>query len=166
MVRTIKSKKHNSLSLMAPLLGVLTVLVVGFTFMMANSKESQDVRSSAAPRATVDATISLFETDPKLGDWVHFNYTLPKGIKEVTGNGTQARIQTMCYQNGTLVYGAAENAVDVKVGAQGELLGGGSSQWLTNGGPAECISTLYQWTYKGTQQFNQFATTSFTAGGK
>lgn len=151
---------------MVPLLGMLTILVIGLTFMMANSKESQEVRSSAAPKTVAEASISLVETAPKLGDYVHFNYTLPKGVKEITGNGTQARVQTMCYQNGELVYGMAENAVDVKVEALGEQLGGGSSQWLTNDGPADCISTLYQWAYKGSQQFNQLATTSFSAEGK
>lgn len=168
MVRPAKNNKSNSLTHMIPLLGVLSILVIGLTFVMANSKAVQDTRSSAAPKAsTTNAGISVVETAPILGSFVHYNYTLPKGVKDSpNGSGTQARIQNMCYQNGALVYGFAANAIDLKEGAQGELLGGGSSVWLTNGGPADCTATLYQWTYNGSQQFNPFATVSYSVGGK
>lgn len=135
---------------------------------MANSKTSQDTRSSAAPKnTTTGASISVVEASPTLGSYVHYNYTLPKGVKDnPTGSGTQARIENDCYQDGNLVYASAANAIDLKDGAQGELLGGGGSVWLTNGGPAECTATLYQWTYNGSQKFNPFATVTYSVGGK
>lgn len=166
MVKPVK-KKGFDITGTNGLIGMgIVVLAIGLTYMFANSKESKDVRSDAAKPVYAEASISIVETAPKLGDYVHYNYVLPKGVKEETGNGTQARIQTMCYQDGNLVYGMAMNAVDAKVGAGGEQLGGGSSQWQIDGGPASCVTTLYQWTYQGSQKFVPFATTNFEAGDR
>ena len=145
---------------------------------------SKETPSDAAgkPVATT-ASISTVEANPQLGSYLHFNYVLPKGVKEApTGSGTQARIQVMCTQpvpfdytdsNGVthtqtdpIVYGEAGNAIDMKAGSIGLLLGGGGSVWLWHGGSAQCVATLYQWLYNGSQTFNPFATVSFTAAGK
>lgn len=123
-------------------------------------------------------TIALDQAGVSLGDWVTFT-TTTSGL-----NGSALpRIQILCYQdvNGSgiisrtedldangfvddLVYGEVRNAVnDGGLYGQPFLLGGGSSDWRTRGGAAECDTTLYYWGNQG--QFNVLATLSFNAGG-
>ena len=91
---------------------------------------------------------------PSLGDAVTFTVTFPSTVKD-------PRIQVLCYQNGTLVYGEA-GPYD-----QAFLLGGSSSAWLnTSPGPASCVADLYYWSYRGGQKFNWLASTEFTVGGE
>ena len=65
-----------------------------------------------------------------------------------------------CYQNGSLVY------MELGQPQVEFLLGGGSSDWLTNGGPADCEADLYAYGWKGGKQsIRELAQTSFWAGG-
>ncbi len=181
-----KNTKGPNLNLFGGII-VLAVLVIGVLVTNSQLNNTQDVRQEAAGKkittASTTASIVVADPNPQLGKSVHFTYTLPAGVKEdPTGSGTQARIQVMCTQpvpftytdsNGVTntqtdptVYGEAYNAIDLRVGSQGLLLGGGGSVWLWHGGSANCVATLYQWLYNGQQTFNPFATVNFTAAGK
>ena len=129
------------------LAAVLAVSVFGATAIV-----SQTAEAKRPPSATVQATITLNETDPSLGDWVTFSTS---GV-----DSRSPRIQVMCYQGGALVYGEAGPA------GQAFLLGGGMSNWLMAGGEADCVATVYEWDFKPVQTFVPFATTSFHAGGR
>lgn len=67
-----------------------------------------------------------------------------------------------------------ETVVDLKVGApdQTYVLGGPSSVWLANGGPANCHADLFyyktgnhEWNGSGQQEFVHLAGIDFQAGG-
>lgn len=104
----------------------------------------------AAFTATGDATIY-----PSIGDSVTFTVTFSKTVEKYG-----PRIQVMCYQNGTLVYGEAGPYYHAF------LLGGASSDWLNRSqGPATCVADLYYWSYQGGQKFNWLASVEFDAGG-
>jgi hypothetical protein len=93
---------------------------------------------------------------PTLGDAVTFGVSVPKAVER-----QDPRIQVMCYQGTTLVYGEAGPYT------QAFLLGGASSDWLnTSQGPAHCVADLYYWSYQGGQKFNWLASTAFDAGGQ
>lgn len=112
------------------------------------------VAPEASAKAAQGGTIVLDQASSSLGDTVTFT-TTTSGLK-----GNQApRIQVMCYQGTDLVYGEAGPA------SQGFLLGGAGSVWLTNGGPAHCVATLYYWGFHPTQTFVPLASTEFDAGG-
>lgn len=120
------------------------------------------VTASAAPAAP-SGTIAIADGySPALGQDLLFDYT----VGDLPG-WANPRIQVMCYQDGELVYGEARAADPSEpVNAQPFApLGGGSSQWLTNGGPAECEATLYYWQFHPSQVFHPLASISFTAGG-
>lgn len=108
--------------------------------------------SFAVAAKPADASITLNESDPDLGEVVTFTYTVPKKVRE-------PRIEVTCYQDDVLVYGSAAEAY------QQVLLGGGNSDWLRNGGPADCTAVLYYWQWQPTQQQVILATTTFEAGG-
>jgi hypothetical protein len=118
----------------------------------------------SAPRTTAPSSIELNGPSistaadgaiwPTLGDWVSFSVTYPKQAEHFG-----PRIQVLCYQNEQIVYGEAGPYY------QDFQLGAASSDWLRNGGTAECVADLYYWSYNGGQKFNFLATTSFTAGG-
>jgi hypothetical protein len=129
------------------------------------------VTLAAAPRTSSPATIALNVPSsqvtaftgtsgsatiyPSLGDSVTFSVTYPKTVEKFG-----PRIQVLCYQNGTLVYGEAGPYY------QAFLLGGASSNWLNNSpGPANCVADLYYWSYQGGQKFNWLASVEFEAGG-
>jgi hypothetical protein len=102
----------------------------------------------------VSYVLTLNESGPHLGGTVTFTATYPKSSKN-------PRIQVMCYQAGVLVYGEA-GAYD-----QSFLLGGGSSLWLTNGGPASCIADSFDLVMNGNnmQEVTWVAETTFDAAG-
>jgi hypothetical protein len=100
------------------------------------------------------AGITLNDPDPHLGEWVTFSVTLPP-----LPGWADPRIQIMCHQSGVLTYGEA-GPFD-----QPFLLGGGSSEWLTNGGSADCLADLYYWSYNGGQEWNGMQSASFVAEG-
>jgi opacity protein-like surface antigen len=104
---------------------------------------------AATPAAAAD-NIALDQPSPALGDYVTFT----------TSNAHNPRIEVLCYQDGVLVFGMAGDA------DYGFLLGGAGSDWLRNGGPADCIANLYYFSWrKGVQYYTPLATTSFAAGG-
>lgn len=111
--------------------------------------------------AKATPSIELTTPDPHLGGYVHFAVNdLPSGIKTECNysGGRCARIQVVCTQGGDVVYGEAGPA------EYGFILGGGASQWLTNGGEADCVATLYYWNNHPSQTFIWLAETMFRAG--
>jgi hypothetical protein len=72
------------------------------------------------------ASITLDQSDPHLGDWVTFT----------TSGGS--KITVACYQGGVgdMVYSAEQST------GTAFLLGGTNSQWLQNGGEADCYAWL------------------------
>lgn len=88
---------------------------------------------------------------PTLGSWVTFDSASPTNVKI-------PRIEVLCYQGGSLVYGEAGGVND------SFKLGGGGSIWLTNGGSADCTANLFYFGWHaGTQTYNKLASTSFAA---
>jgi hypothetical protein len=85
----------------------------------------------SAPRVET-TSIALNQQLPRLGQIATFSTTYPKKMEHY-----QPRIQVLCYQTGELVYAASGTTDHVFV------LGGAASQWLTNGGPAECVAEMY-----------------------
>jgi hypothetical protein len=134
----------------AALLAVLA-LVVATSSVLAG-------RSSTAPwigLATVDgARMAAGATaQPHLGSWVTFDTVVPTNVKV-------PRIEVLCYQGGSFVFGMA-GGVDY-----GFLLGGGGSTWKDLGGAADCTANLFYFGWHaGSQTYEWLASTSFSAGG-
>jgi len=106
---------------------------------------------------------ALVQWEPALGELVTFDSGSPNNVKN-------PRIEVLCYQNGTLVYGeagSADQTVQQEVtGYPGFILGGSASLWLSTGGPAQCTANLFFFGSKaGVQTYNLLATTSFAATG-
>jgi hypothetical protein len=112
------------------------------------------VSAKGAHAATQSGTITLDQASPALGQYVTFT-TTTTGLK---GN-QNPRIEIDCYQSGVLVFASAAPS------NQPQQLGGAGSQWLTNGGPADCTATLYYWDFHPVETFVPLASTSFAAGG-
>jgi len=90
---------------------------------------------------------------PSLGSTISFDTAYPKTVKN-------PRIEVLCYQGGSLVYGEAGGVND------SFLLGGGWSLWLEGGGGADCTANLFYFGYHaGQQTYDWLASTSFAAGG-
>jgi len=99
---------------------------------------------------------------PAVGDLVTFDDGYSSNIKN-------PRIEVLCYQNGTLVYGEAGSADQAfqqsLTGYPGFILGGSSSLWLSSPGPAECVANLFYFgSHAGVQTYNLLASTKFSAG--
>jgi hypothetical protein len=108
-------------------------------------------RSSQAAWITLAQVSTAASTQPSLGSSVAFSTGYPTSVKN-------PRIEVLCYQGGSLVYGEAGGVNDTF------LLGGGGSIWLTNGGSADCTANLYYFGWHaGTQTYNKLASTSFSA---
>lgn len=108
--------------------------------------------SAASPHKT-QPTIVLNESNVALGDDVTFTTTIDKTVKN-------PRIGVDCYQNNVLVFGMGGSNLDAF------QLGGASSDWLRNGGPADCVATLFHFDNSGpVQTYVAHATTSFHAEG-
>ena len=113
----------------------------------------------ASPVSAASA-ISLDQPSPSLGSTVTFSTTVDPARYDCVGHARCARIEVLCYQSGSLVYGEA-GALDHTF-----RLGGGGSIWLTVGGPADCIANLFRFDNSGpVQTYVLFASTSFAAGG-
>jgi hypothetical protein len=102
---------------------------------------------------------------PSLRSTVTFTVSVPKNINN-------PRVELMCYQAGSVVYGETGSVAQATadgtdpLGYSGFLLGGGGSIWLTVGGPADCTASLFYFgQHAGVQTFNALASTSFSAGG-
>src|SRR5262245_1211303 len=81
---------------------------------------------------------------PSLGNDVHFNTgNVPRTVKN-------PRIEVLCYQGDTLVFGMA-GGLDYDF-----LLGGGGSLWKDRGGDASCDANLFYFGWKnGEQTYNR-----------
>jgi hypothetical protein len=89
---------------------------------------------------------------PTIGDSVNFTTVIPTNVQN-------PRVEVLCYQNGSLVYGEGGAPTD------SFLLGGGGSVWLDHGGgAASCVANLYYFAWKAGQPATVYlATTSFDA---
>jgi hypothetical protein len=104
------------------------------------------------PSIALASVAGAASIQPTLGGYVTFVTTYPSNVQN-------PRIEVLCYQGGTLVYGEAGGVSD------SFLLGGGGSTWLTNGGAADCTANLYYFgTHAGQQTYNFLASTTFPAG--
>lgn len=102
--------------------------------------------------AVAPASISLGQSSASLGSEVNFYVAYPSGTKN-------PRIDVMCYQGDTLVYGEAGTFDHIFV------LGGYASAWRTNGGGASCTARLFDliWNGNSMQQVVWLASTTFEA---
>jgi hypothetical protein len=106
-------------------------------------------RSGASWIALSDTTARA--ASPSLGSSVSFDTGYPSSVKH-------PRIEVLCYQSGSLVYGEAGEVNDTF------RLGGGGSAWLTNGGSADCTANLFYFgSHAGRQTYNKLASTDFAA---
>ena len=138
---------------------VLSLTVFGVTVTAAPPRATSTAASITlnVPTTQVSAFTAAGDATiyPSIGDSVTFTVTFPKTVEKYG-----PRIQVMCYQNGTLVYGEAGPYYHAF------QLGGASSDWLNNSpGPATCVADLYYWSYQGGQKFNWLASVEFDAGG-
>ena len=135
------------------------LLVTGAMLMIFAIGVTAAPKEIIRPSITLDVplTATVAESwEPVLGDWVSFTVTFAKQVERYG-----PRVQLICYQGTTLVYGEAGPY------EQSFLLGGGSSIWRTVGGSANCVADLYYWSYTGgQQQFNWLASTQFTAAAR
>jgi hypothetical protein len=94
-------------------------------------------------------------SDLRLGGVVGFN----TNVVGLTGT-EYPNVAVSCSQNGTVVYMELD-----AVGTEFKL-GGDSSQWLTNGGPAKCEGDLYAYGWKaGQESIRLLAQVFFDAAG-
>lgn len=116
------------------------------------------------------ASISINQSNVKLGDYVTFTVTAPK-------NHFDERITVICEQPVPFTYtypdGSVQTQTDPLVFAMGGtwdyafLLGGSMSVWYLHDGPAACRAELYYWgSSQGQQTYNVLATTTFQAAGR
>ena len=131
---------------------VVAIVILGVSSVSAQRKDAETSTLALNPPLSAAAETGTW---PALGDWVTFSATFPKQLES-----KNVRIQIMCYQDGTLVYGAAASYTEA------QQLGGGMSDWFVKGGSASCVATLYYWTYNHVQKFNFLADTQFDAAGR
>jgi len=118
-----------------------------------------------APEPSI--ALDTARSDPRLGGTVYFTIPL-EGIPTTVKN---PRVEVLAYQNEQLVYGEAGSVaqatgLDPVVGLDGFLLGGGSSIWLQQGGPAHCVANLFYFgKEKGRETYEFLATCQFEATG-
>jgi hypothetical protein len=127
-----KQKQSPLLLLVVALIG----LGVGLTVYMVSQAKPMDTRSQAA-KPTLPPNFIKFNDDItqlKLGDKVTFT-TESYGLQ-----GTEyPLVYFSCIQGTEKVFGHLDHP-DATF-----ILGGGSSQWWLNGGPAICKATLYSY---------------------
>lgn len=124
-----------------------------------------------------EASITLNESNPLLGDVVSFTVVAPKGVKiECNYSGNCARVEVACMQPVPFDYAWPDGSVhlqtdpvvyaETRTAEYNSLqLGGAASVWLFHGGAASCVATLYELKkVKGQSQFIAYASTSFEAG--
>ena len=86
-----------------------------------------------------------------LGSTVAFDTGYPSNVRN-------PRIEVLCYQDGSLVYGEAGSVT------HDFLLGGGGSLWRDAGGAADCTANLFYFgSHAGKQTYNKLASTDFEA---
>jgi hypothetical protein len=104
--------------------------------------------------AQLTSAITLNESDPHLGGTVTFTTNVAK-----LAGSEWPMVGVACSQSGTLVYGQLDTP-DASF-----LLGGNSSLWLQSGGSADCVATLYAYSFSGGETIRTLASTSFGAAG-
>lgn len=130
-------------------LGLLAALVVPMSTFAG--------KAGGAPSTTPFITLSSVDGDaarslPTLGSSVTFATGYPNGTKNPW-------VSVLCYQDGAIVYGEGGKSADPF------HLGGGSSDWLANGGGATCKAELGDLYWRGGQQYYTYlAETWFDAG--
>jgi hypothetical protein len=103
--------------------------------------------------ASVPSSIALDQSAAWLGETVTFTTSI-QGIK----GSEWPMIGVACSQSGAVTYG------ELNTPSSSFLLGGGSSVWLTNGGAADCVATLYAYGWSGgTETIRTLASTPFFA---
>jgi hypothetical protein len=140
-------------SLMVAILGALALGVATFTGQPAGAGSvlARSTSSSSIALASVGGGAATVQ--PSLGSTVTFSTTYPSSTKN-------PRIEVLCYQSGSLVYGEAGSVTYTF------LLGGGGSTWLSAGGAVSCQANLFYFFWKGGQQYYQvLASTRFDAAG-
>lgn len=90
------------------------------------------------------------DPSPHLGDTITFTND---------GHGNK-RIKVFAYQNSVLVWG------DDKDDGDAFLLGSVGSDWVANGGPADCHADLYIPPSRGGKPAETLATLDFSAGDR
>lgn len=117
----------------------------------------------ASAGATKSGTITpTFETrsEVALGDWVSFDATWSRSVRD-------PRIGVECRQDGALVYVMFTAPEGTRTSGSASLqLGGGSSAWLANGGPADCVGWLKDYVgAPSTKDIVPLAEVTFVASG-
>jgi hypothetical protein len=126
-----------------------TAVAVGGNPAGAGSLKAARSQTSWIELSQVGAAATI---QPTLGSSVSFSTGYPSTVKN-------PRIEVLCYQDGSLVYGEAGSVT------YSFQLGGGGSIWLTNGGGADCTANLFYFgSHAGKQTYNKLASTSFSAG--
>jgi hypothetical protein len=122
---------------------LLSVVVIGSGSVLAGKGGNRQIGVSSIvlnQPATTDL-VTGGEFSPGLGDAVSFT-TVAAGL----AGWEYPMVAVWCYQGDVLVYMelAAPDSVFV--------LGGGSSDWLTSGGAAECVANLYAYGTTGSHE--------------
>ena len=129
---------------------ISTAVIAGASVSAVSAGRAADPSSITLAQVNRSAAAS---TLPGLGTTVSFSTTYPRTVKN-------PRIEVLCYQGGSLVYGEAGDV------AQEFLLGGGWSIWLGQGGPADCTANLFYFgSHAGQQTYVVLASTAFSASG-
>src|SRR6266508_136669 len=139
------------------LAALIAALLLALSPIYAPARSISAGHVSAAARGTswisLRQATSAASVQPSLGSEVAFATGYPTNVKN-------PRIEVLCYQGTTLVYGEA-GSVDHSF-----QLGGASSTWLRVGGSADCTANLFYFgTHAGRQTYNWLASTTFSAGG-
>jgi hypothetical protein len=130
---------------------LVSVVVIGSGSALAGKGgraqgESSIVLNEPAANTSADAV-----SWPRLGDSVSFT-TVAAGL----AGWEYPMVAVWCYQDGVLAY------MELATPETGFVLGGGSSDWRTNGGAADCEAYLYAYGSKGGQEsIRPLAGTSF-----
>ena len=135
---------------------VATATVAIFALLVTPAMAKKGNNNGSGQQVTAGPSITLNDADPHLGGWVNFSVVLPQ-----LPGWVNPRIQIICWQGGVMTYGEA-GAYDASF-----MLGGAGSDWLRNGGAADCQADLYYWSSSNAgQKFNLLASTPlFTAQG-
>lgn len=117
------------------------ILLVPFLLLFVMTGTAEAKRPVPVPSIVLVGT-------PVLGGDVSF-------VTDLDGTKSKnPRVQIICRQGGDIVYGAADYPTEVFT------LGGGWSEWLANGGAADCRADFFDGTTGAS-----FAYTTFTASG-
>jgi hypothetical protein len=127
----------------------------------------------AIPAAGASPQITVVTAAPTYGQEVLFTVEGLPSKYDCAGHARCARVLVECFQDGTLVYGQADdlNAARTGIGyysLTGFILGGASSLWVNErpGTPASCMATLFRFDNSGpVQTYVPLASTVFEAAG-